>query len=60
MNKKLPRIAKEIGAKHSGTLPKVGDGAFGMARFAGFIRARLASKTATVAEWPNVDVDLPA
>jgi hypothetical protein len=42
MDKRIARIAKNIGAKHVGTLQDVGGGAFGMARLAQMMRARLA------------------
>jgi hypothetical protein len=42
MDKRIARRAKEIGAKHAGTLPHVDGGAFGMARLARMLHARLA------------------
>jgi hypothetical protein len=45
MDKRIARIAKNIGAKHVGTLPDVGGGAFGMARLAQMMHARLAPST---------------
>jgi len=42
MDKRIQRIAKDIGAKHVGTLPAVGGGAFGMARLAQVLHSLLA------------------
>ena len=42
MDKRIAQIAKDLGANHVGTLPKVGGGAFGMARLARLLHARLA------------------
>jgi len=42
MDKRISRIAKDLGAKHVGTLPNVGGGAFGMARLAQMLHERLA------------------
>lgn len=45
MDKRIARIAKDVGAKHVGKLPNVGGGAFGMARLAQLLHARLAPST---------------
>jgi hypothetical protein len=45
MDKRIAHIAKSIGAKHVGTLQDVGGGAFGMARLAQTMHARLAPST---------------
>jgi hypothetical protein len=42
MDKRIARIARDTGAKHVATLPNVGGGAFGMARLAQILHARLA------------------
>jgi hypothetical protein len=42
MDQRIARLAKKMGAKHVGTLPNVGGGAFGMARLAQLLHARLA------------------
>jgi hypothetical protein len=42
MDKRIARIAKDIGAKHRGHLPAVGGGAFGMAQIAQLLHERLA------------------
>jgi hypothetical protein len=45
MDKRIAQIARKMGAKHVGTLPDVGGGAFGMARLAQMIHTRLAPST---------------
>jgi hypothetical protein len=45
VDKRIARIAKNMGAKHVGTLPDVGGGTFGMARLAQIMHARLAPST---------------
>jgi hypothetical protein len=42
MDKRIAQIAKDLGAKHVTKLPNVGGGAFGMARLAQILHARLA------------------
>lgn len=42
MDKRIANIAKKTGAKHIGTLPDAGGGAFGMARLAQLLHDRLA------------------
>jgi len=42
MDQRIAKLAKGMGAKHVGTLPNVGGGAFGMARLAQMLHARLA------------------
>lgn len=42
MDKRIARIAKDLGARHVGTLPDMGGGAFGMARLAQLLQNRLA------------------
>jgi hypothetical protein len=42
MDKRIASIAKDLGAKHVGTLPDVSGGAFGMARLAQMLHERLA------------------
>jgi hypothetical protein len=42
MDKRIERIAKDLGALHVGRLPEVGGGAFGMARLARILQVRLA------------------
>jgi hypothetical protein len=42
MDKRIARIGKAAGARHVGTLPNSGGGAFGMARLAQMLHARLA------------------
>lgn len=41
MDKRIAGIARQMGAKHVGTLPAVGGGAFGMARLAQLLHERL-------------------
>jgi hypothetical protein len=41
MDKRIARIAKDLGAQHVGTLPETGGGAFGMARLAQLIHSQL-------------------
>ena len=53
MDKRVSRIAKDLGAKHVGTLPNVGGGAFGMARFAQLLHARLAPRRWKAARPPH-------
>ena len=42
MDQRIAKLAKDMGAKHVGKLPNVGGGAFGMARLAQMLHARLA------------------
>jgi hypothetical protein len=42
MDKRISKIAKDMGAKHVATLPIVGGGAFGAARLAQILHERLA------------------
>lgn len=42
MDRRIARLAKNLGAKHVGTVPDVSGGAFGMARLAKLMHARLA------------------
>jgi hypothetical protein len=42
VDKRIEQIAKDLGAKHVSTLPKVGGGAFGMARLSQLLHTRLA------------------
>jgi hypothetical protein len=42
MDKRIAGIAKDLGAKHVGTLPDVSGGAFGIARLAQLLHERLA------------------
>jgi hypothetical protein len=45
MDKQVSKIGKNIGAKHRGTLPNVGGGAFGAAWLAQILHERLAPST---------------
>ena len=45
MDKRIAKIAEQIGATHKGSLPEVGDGAFGMARLAQVLHGQLAPST---------------
>lgn len=45
MDKRIASIAKDLGAKHVGTLPDVGGDAFGMARLAQLMHEQLAPST---------------
>jgi hypothetical protein len=45
MDRRITQVAKKIGARHVATLPNVGGGAFGMARFAQLLHSRLAPST---------------
>lgn len=44
MNKRLARLARDLGAKHVGRLPNVGGGAFGMARLVRILTAAASRK----------------